>query len=60
MEIRSKLVTQNVIFIIFIEIIIGIHIEDGELSVHRLDVEDDSLDLQNLRIYEIKVNQKHY
>jgi hypothetical protein len=60
MEIRSKLVTQNVIFIIFIEISIGIRIEDGELSVHRLDVEDDSLDLQNLRIYEIKVNQKHY
>jgi hypothetical protein len=56
MEIRSKLVTQNVIFIIFIEISIGIRIEDGELSVHRLDVEDDSLDLQNLRIYEIKVN----
>ncbi len=55
MEIRPKLVTQNVILIYLSKFSIGIHIDNGELTVHRLDAEDESLDLQNLRIYEIKV-----
>lgn len=55
MEIGSKLAAKNVRLLLFIECSIGIHIDNDDLSVYRMDVEDESLDLQNVQIYEIKV-----
>jgi hypothetical protein len=54
MEIGSKLATKNVRLIVLRIFSIGLLVDNDGLSVYRLDV-DESLDLQNLRIYEIKV-----
>lgn len=41
--------------IILIKRRIGIRIEKDELSVHRLDTENEFSDIENMQVYEIKV-----